>query len=73
MQTVFLIRKGQIVSVEADVSGPVASIPLAFGAVRRIFRPRWYPTHAEASAALQAAKERALERARKLLEEAKAA
>lgn len=73
MQTVFLIRKGQIVSVEAEVSGPVASIPLAFGAVRRIFRPRWYPTHAEADAARKAAKERAIERARKLLEEAKAA
>ena len=73
MQTVFLIRKGQIVSVEAEVSANVASIPLAFGAVRRIFRPRWYATQEEAAAALQAAKNRALERARKLIESAEAA
>jgi len=69
MQTIYVVRKGKPEAIQAEVKENVASIPLPYGAYRRIKRPRWHPTLAEAEEAARIASLRALERARKLIAE----
>jgi hypothetical protein len=69
MQTVYIVRKGKPEAIQAEVNENIASIPLPYGAYRRIKRPRWHPTLAEAEEAAKIASLRALERARKLIAE----
>ena len=67
MQTIYVVRKGKPEAIQAEVKENVASIPLPYGAYRRIKRPRWHPTLAEAEEAVRAASDRAAARARKIL------
>jgi hypothetical protein len=69
MQTVYVVRNGKTQAIQAEVKDDIASIPLPYGAYRRIKRPRWHPTLAEAQEAARAASDRAAARARKLLME----
>lgn len=69
MQTVYVVRKGKPEAIKAEVKENIASIPLPYGAYRRIKRPRWHPTLAEAEEAARTASDRAAARARKLLME----